>query len=207
MRLGLAALLVAAAAGFGSAPAAAQTAPPPTKAAPPSAPAKKTTPGARASGTPRAKRSGPPLDFSGVWTLDAAASQGVSPAMEGAVLSVRQNGNHIWIEPVEKKKVILAEEIVVDGRRYEKGVGLANRRKGTLTADWGNDRDSLWLQVEVAGENPDEPAGVQRGIWRLRDGGATWTRQTRTITKADVKDTFLVFRRKTDKPADKPAKP
>jgi len=206
MRRALAALLLAAAGSSAAGAAAAQTAPPPANTQS-GAPAKKATPGARASGTPRAKRSGPPVDFSGVWTLDAAASQGVSPAMEGAVLSVRQNGNHIWIEPVEKKRVILAEEIVVDGRRYEKGVGLSKGRKGTLTADWGNDHDSLWLQVEVAGDNPDEPVGVQRGIWRLRDGGATWTRQTRTITKADVKDTFLVFRRKKDEPADKPPKP
>jgi hypothetical protein len=164
----------------------------PTKPARPSAP--------KAGATPRAKRSGPPLDFSGVWTLDASASRGVSTAMEGAVLSVRQNGNHIWIEPVAKKKVILAEEIVVDGRRYEKGVGLSRGKKGTLTAEWGNDGDSLWLQIEVPGENPDEPVGMQRAIWRLRDGGEVWTRQTRTITSADVKDTFLVFRRKKDEP-------
>jgi len=167
----------------------------------PAAPTKPARPAApKAGATPRAKRSGPPLDFSGVWTLDASASRGVSTAMEGAVLSVRQNGNHIWIEPVAKKKVILAEEIVVDGRRYEKGVGLSRGKKGTLTAEWGNDGDSLWLQIEVPGENPDEPVGMQRAIWRLRDGGEVWTRQTRTITSADVKDTFLVFRRKKDEP-------
>ena len=54
--------------------------------------------------------------------LDPAASQGVSPAMEGAVLSVRQNGNHIWIEPIERKEpALLSEEVIVDGRKYEKG--------------------------------------------------------------------------------------
>jgi hypothetical protein len=169
---------------------------------PPSAPAKPPASSApKKKGTPRSKRAGPPLDFSGVWTLDASASRGVSSAMEGAVLSVRQNGDHIWIEPVEKKKVILAEEIVVDGRRYEKGVGLSKGHKGTLTAEWGNDNDSLWLQIEVPGEDPEQPVGVQRAIWRLRDGGEVWTRQTRTVTKGDVKDTFLVFRRKKDEPA------
>jgi hypothetical protein len=202
MRLALAAVLVAAAAGSAAARAPAQTAPAPTKPAPSGAPAKKATPGAT-----KPKRSGPPLDFSGVWTLDAAASKGVSPAMENAVLSVRQNGNHIWIEPLERKRVILAEEVVVDGRAYEKGVGLSRGRKGTLTADWGKDGESLWLQIEVPSEDGSEPAGVQRAIWRLRDKGATWTRQTRTFTKGDVKDTFLVFRRKTDQSAVTPAKP
>ena len=172
----------------GSLAALPQTAPPPAPASPPAARSKK-------SGTPKAKRTAP-LDFSGVWVLDASASRGISTNMEGAVLSVRQNGNHIWIEPIERKEpLILSEEIVVDGRKYEKGLGPSKGRKGTLTADWSKEGDSLWLQVEAAGEDGD-PAGYQRAVWRLRDNGTVWTRQTRTITKSEVRDSFLVFRKR-----------
>ena len=95
----------------------------------------------RASRTPRktSRSANPPLDFTGVWELDAKASQGVSQNMEGAILSVRQNGNRIWIEPIEQKHPnLLSEEIVVDGRLYEKTVGRA--QKGTLLAAWGKDK-------------------------------------------------------------------
>ena len=78
---------------------------------------------------------------------------------------MRQNGNHIWIEPIERKKVtVLSEEIIVDGRKYEKGLVV---KKGTLVADWGKDGTSLWLQVEVPGEDGGPPSGSQRAIWRL----------------------------------------
>jgi photosystem II stability/assembly factor-like uncharacterized protein len=36
-------------------------------------------------------------------------------------------------------------------------------------------------------------------IWRLQDGGKTWTRQTRTIQVDGARDTFLVFRKRAAK--------
>jgi hypothetical protein len=143
------------------------------------------------------KKSGPPLDFTGVWVLDAQASSGVGPNMEQAVLSVRQNGNRIWIEQIETNRLnILAEEIVVDGKLYEKSLGRG--QKGTLEAAWGKDGTSLWLQA-VARTDENPTAAMQRMIWRLRDGGKTWTRQTRTIQPGGAKDTFLVFRKREGK--------
>jgi hypothetical protein len=177
----------------GSLAALGQTAPAPAPTGAPAAPRPKKP------ATPKAKRSAP-LDFSGVWVLDPAASRGVSTNMEGAVLSVRQNGNHIWIQPIERKEpLLLSEEIVVDGRKYEKGLGPSKGRKGTLTADWGKDGDSLWLQIEAPGDD-GEPAGYQRAIWRLRDNGTVWTRQTRTLTKSEARESFLVFRKRETKP-------
>lgn len=142
----------------------------------------------------KTKKARPPLDFTGTWVLDPAASQGVSKQMEGAVLEVRQNGNRIWIEPIEGPRLtIAAEEIIVDGRLYEKALGAG--QKGTLEAAWGKDGQSLWLQAVVGtDETPD--AARQRMIWRLRDGGKTWTRQTRTLQPGGAKDTFLVFRKR-----------
>jgi hypothetical protein len=163
-----------------AAPASAQVAPP--TAAP------------KAAGTPaKPKSARPPLNFSGVWVLDAAASRGAPSHMAGAVLSVRQDGNKISIEPIdEKRPLLLAEQIVADGRPYEKAVGA--KQKGTVTAGWGEDGRFLWLEV-IAG-TPEEPVGAQRTIWRLADGGKTWTRQTTTIQAKGSKETLLVFRKR-----------
>src|SRR5262249_12801184 len=118
----------------------AQTAPPtprPTLPAPP--PAAK---GAKAV----------PLDFSGVWDIDLKASEGVSTSMGKAVLAVRQNGDRLWIEPIEQPRPYLsADEIVVDGKLYEKAVGRGD--KGTVQAQWGKDRKALWIQTVT--KNPD----------------------------------------------------
>ncbi len=150
--------------------------------------------------TPKAKSkasSKPKLDFTGVWVLDAAASTNVSPQMQDAVLEVRQNGNRIWIEQIEvSDRKILSEQIVVDGKKYEKGLGAG--QKGTLEAAWGNDGTSLWLQA-IAGTEGDPASAVQRMIWRLRDGGKTWTRQTMTVQPSGTRETMLVFRKRPTK--------
>jgi hypothetical protein len=135
----------------------------------------------------------PPVNFTGVWELDEKASQDVSNRMEGAVLSVKQNGNRIWIDPIEQKgPKLLGEQIVVDGRLYEKGIG---GKKGTLQAQWGTDDQSLWLQV-IAGNGEDPNAALQRSVWRLQDFGNTWTRQTWTINGEKSKVSYYVFRKR-----------
>jgi hypothetical protein len=154
------------------------------------------TPGAtRPAGSAKpAKAPKPRLDFTGVWQLDEKASKNVSKHMEGALLSVKQNGNKIWIEPsAEGRAKIMADEIVVDGRPYEKAVG---KQKATVVADWGKDGDpSLWIDTTVASDdNPN--AVVKRTIWRLYDFGNTWTRQTGTINGEEKSGSFLVFRKK-----------
>jgi hypothetical protein len=148
---------------------------------------------ARTPGT--AKPAAAPINFSGVWKLDAEASRGVTSQMTGAVLQVRQNGNRIWIEPVEPKGRLTSEVIVVDGQRYEKALGAG--QKGTVEAAWGKDGTSLWIEA-VAGTESNPEAARQRMIWRLQDGGKTWTRQTRTLQPDGAKDTFLVFRRQEE---------
>ena len=165
-----------------AAPLSAQVAPPA---------AAKTAP---APGKVRSART--PLDFSGVWVLDAAASRGAPSHMTEAVLSVRQDGNKISIEPIEQKRpYLLSEQIVADGQPYEKAVGP--KQKGTVTAGWGKDNQSLWMQV-VAG-TMDEPVGAQRIVWRLEDGGKTWIRQTSSIQPNGTKETLLIFRKREAK--------
>ena len=147
---------------------------------------------------PKGAKAKVPLDFTGIWVLDPEASTGVAPQMASAVLQVRQNGNRIWIEQIEApERQILSEQIVVDGQKYEKSLGAG--QKGTLEAAWGNDGASLWLQA-VAGKEGDPASAVQRMIWRLREGGKIWTRQTMTIQPSGTKETFLVFRKREKKP-------
>ena len=164
-------------------PVSAQVAPPTALPKPPPTPGK-------------ARSARPPLDFSGIWVFDAAASRGAPAHMREAVLSVRQDGNKIRIEPIEQKRLfLLSEQIVADGQPYEKAIGP--KQKGTVTAGWGKDDQSLWLQV-VAG-TPEEPLGAQRMVWRLADGGKTWTRHTTSIQPDGTKETLLVFRKREAK--------
>jgi len=61
------------------------------------------------------------------------------------------------------------------------------------------------LVVVVAAANPEPRTGfIDRALVAAYDAGIE---PLLLVTKADVKDTFLVFRRKKDEPADKPPKP
>jgi hypothetical protein len=139
----------------------------------------------------------PPLDFSGVWELDPDLSLNVSSPMQGAVLSVTQKGNRIWISPVQApdkpRQAILAEELVVDGRAYEKTLGPAG--KGLVTADWAKDGKSLWIQVQ-AGPPEDPQAAVQRSVWKLSEDRKVWVRESVSLSKGNATSARLVFRKK-----------
>ena len=138
----------------------------------------------------------PPLDFSGTWTLDPKESMNVSSQMQGAVLSVRQAGNRIWISSVKADKGprsrILAEEIVVDARPYEKALGPAG--KGLVTAGWAADGKSLWIEVAAGPpENPGE--AIQRSVWKLSEDRQTWVRESVSVSKGHSGRARLVFRK------------
>jgi hypothetical protein len=71
-----------------------------------------------------------PLDFSGVWEIDATESKGVSKNMEKAVISIRQSGDRIWIEPIEQKRQwLVADEIVADGRSTRRPSAAAKKAR------------------------------------------------------------------------------
>jgi hypothetical protein len=138
----------------------------------------------------------PPLDFSGTWTLDSKSSVNVSAQMQGAVLSVRQKGDRIWISPVKAeagpRSRILSEEIVADSRPYEKALGPAG--KGLVTAGWARDGKSLWIEVAAGPpENPGE--AIQRSVWRLSEDRQVWVRESFSISKGRSGRARLVFRR------------
>ncbi len=142
----------------------------------------------------------PPLDFSGVWVLDPRMSLNVSPNMMGAVLSVTQEGNRIWISPLKpqggSRSPILAEEIVADARPYEKALGPAG--KGIVTAGWSTDGKALWIEV-LAGPPENPRAAVQRIIWKLSDDRTLWVRESVSLSPGNAKSARLVFRRRQGK--------
>lgn len=138
----------------------------------------------------------PPLDFSGTWTLDPKSSMNVSPQMQGAILSVRQKGDRIWISSVKAEEGtrsrILAEEIVADARPYEKALGPAG--KGLVTAGWARDGKSLWIEVAAGPpENPGE--AIQRSVWRLSEDRQVWVRESVSVSKGHSGRARLVFRK------------
>jgi hypothetical protein len=136
---------------------------------------------------------GGPTDFSGIWELDGMSSSLPSRHLQNSILEVTQKGPRIWIQPVGKTRDrVLAEEVVVDGRAYEKSLG--NQEKGTLTARWGEDGKSVWLEV-VAGTDEDPRAGVQRSVWRLSQDRNVWVRETVTTRKGTAQSSRAVFRR------------
>jgi len=143
---------------------------------------------------PRAKTAGrPPLDFSGTWELDPKMSSGATWRMENAVLSVKQHGNQIYIEPIEsQRKKILAEEIVADGRPYEKVLGPAG--KGVVTAQWAKDGKSLFIEV-TAGPPENPRSAVEQSRWTLSSDGTVWIRESRSISPGRAKRSRLVFRK------------
>ena len=137
----------------------------------------------------------PPVDFSGTWELDEKVSVNVSTQMKGAVLSVEQKGNRIWISPVQKKEgprpEILAEEIVVDGRPYEKALGPAGT--GFVTASWSPDGGSLRIEVEAG--PPGNRSAVQRSIWKVSEDRTVWVRESVSTSKGRTAHARLVFRK------------
>jgi len=136
-------------------------------------------------------------NFSGIWQLDVNSSSGGSPNLKDAMLEVTQKGDRIWIQPLgESRRSVLAEEVVVDGRVYEKGVGQG--RRGTLQAQWGKDGKSLWLEV-VAPSEENPRAAVQRTVWKLSDDRKTWVRETVTMVNGQSRQSRLVFHRFADK--------
>ncbi|MFN2386083.1 MAG: hypothetical protein ABR576_07325 [Thermoanaerobaculia bacterium] len=160
------------------------------RAEPPAAP----TP-TRRPWTPRR----PPLDFSGVWEIDTAASQGAPASMNGAVLSVVQSGNRITLQPVHGEHILLtADQIVADGRTYEKGVGT--KMKGLVTVAWSPRGDSLRIEV-TAGPTEDPKRMTQRSVWTLSRDKKVWVRQSVTTREGKSSLTRLVFRRRLGIPA------
>jgi hypothetical protein len=141
-----------------------------------------------------------PLDFSGAWKIDMSASVNVSPNMKNAVLIVEQKGDKIRVSPGPQgagQLNLVADEIMVDGRAYEKGVGGG---KGVLTARWS--ADGRALEMELIGGPPENPRqAVQVSRWTLSADRGTWVRETRTTGNGKTRDNRLVFRRETPGPA------
>jgi hypothetical protein len=143
----------------------------------------------------RTPAAGAPLDFSGTWELDASHSVNASSHFVGAILSVTQHGDRIWIQPIKQGKGsgVLAEEIVADGRAYEKALGPAG--KGTVTASWSDDRQSLFIEVKAGSGDDLNKAAMQRSIWKLSADRTVWVRETVSISQGKAKSSRAVFRR------------
>ena len=148
----------------------------------------------------------PPLDFSGVWEIDEAASVNVPAQMHGAVLAVTQKGNRIWISPrapIGKGSPVMAEEIVADGRPYEKSLGPAG--KGVVTARWADDSGALWIDVQAGSDPEPQKNASQRSVWKLSQDRKVWVRESVSISQGTPRQARLVFRKRSAEVTPTPA--
>jgi hypothetical protein len=175
-------------------PTAAQT--PDAASSPTGAPAPPTpSPRSTKTGAAAKPRSSAPLDFSGTWEFDEKTSINANYHYIGSVLSVAQSGNHIWIQPVKQGRGsgVLAEEIVADGRPYEKAMGPAG--KGTVTAEWSEDKTALRIEVRAGPEGKPSAEATQSTLWRLSADRKLWLRESTSTSQGQSRSSRLVFRR------------
>lgn len=121
--------------------------------------------------------------------------------MRGAVLRIDQSGDHIRMFPIGRGNELLAEEIVADGRPYEKALGSG---RGVVTASWSKDGESLWLEL-AAGPRENPRATVQRSVWKLSRDRKTWIRHSVTVQGGERAETRLVFRKREKAPNPTPS--
>jgi hypothetical protein len=146
---------------------------------------------AAAAGKPRASA---PIDFSGTWVFDERTSVNANYRYRGSILTVTQTGNHIWIQPAQQGKgsEVLAEEIVADGRPYEKALGPAG--KGTVTASWSADKTALEIEVRAGPRDQPSAEATQHSIWRLSADRKIWVRESTSVSQGKSISSRVVFR-------------
>jgi hypothetical protein len=147
------------------------------------------------AGSAAKPRASAPIDFSGTWEFDEKNSINANYHYIGSVLSVTQSGNHIWIQPVKQGRGsgVLAEEIVADGRPYEKAMGPAG--KGTVTAEWSEDKTALRIEARAGPEGKPSAEATQSMLWRLSADRKLWLRESTSVSQGKSKSSRLVFRR------------
>jgi hypothetical protein len=127
-------------------------------------------------GSPAAK-----VDFSGSWTLDKAASEGIPPQITGFVLGIKQAGDKIDIQgtiTTEAGEETLPDTIVVDGKTNDytpRGPGGLSGT-GKRTAKWSSDGKSLDIEEDVKFDSPEGSVSLHSSRhWSLSADGKTLT--------------------------------
>ena len=96
----------------------------------------------------------------------------------------------------------MAEEIVADGQPYEKSLGPAG--KGVVTAQWGADGASLWIDVQAGSDPVPQRNASQRSVWKLSQDGRVWVRESVSISQGTPRQARLVFRKVSPEAAPTP---
>ena len=119
-------------------------------------------------------------DFSGVWVLDAAKSEGVPQGIE-ETMTVKQEGGNFTIEGKMKTprgERTRNETFASDGKEGEFTVRMGpNETKGKRTAKWSPDGKVLEVSENVNFTTPDGTAVESKGTrrWTLSADGKTLT--------------------------------
>lgn len=109
---------------------------------------------ARSSAQPKVSMS----DFSGVWMLDAAKSEGVQPGAE-ETMTVKQDGSNFTIESKIKNQRgerTMNAAFAADGKEGEFTMRMMqNETKGKRTAKWSADGKTLEVVEGMSFQTPD----------------------------------------------------
>ena len=123
----------------------------------------------------------PKADYSGVWTLDTAKSDGLPPMLKGQKLTVKQTGDRVEIESkmtLEEGDRNDTDAFTVDGKAADytpKGPG-GMEGKGKRTATWNADGRGIDLDEAATFDTPMGSADVKiTRKWSLSADGKTLT--------------------------------
>ena len=121
------------------------------------------------------------VDFSGSWTLDKAASEGIPPQITGFILGIKQAGDKIDIQgtiTTEAGEETLPDTIIIDGKSNNyipRGPGGLTGT-GKRTAKWSTDGKSLEIEEDVKFDSPEGAVSLHSTRnWSLSADGKTLT--------------------------------
>src|SRR6266481_1328535 len=127
------------------------------------------------------------VDFSGTWTLNKAASEGIPDQVKGLTLAVKQTGDKIEIQgtiSTTDGDETLPDTIIVDGKSNDyipRGPGGLTGT-GKRTAKWSTDGKSLEIEEDVKFDSPEGAVNLHSTRnWSLSADGKTLT-MTQDIT-------------------------
>ncbi len=121
------------------------------------------------------------VDFSGTWTLDKAASEGIPPQITGFTLGIKQTGDKIDIKgaiTTDAGEETLPDTIIIDGKSNDyipRGPGGLTGT-GKRTAKWSTDGKSLEIEEDVKFDSPEGAVSLHSTRnWSLSADGKTLT--------------------------------
>lgn len=118
------------------------------------------------------------VNFSGVWALDKSNTEGLPPGMD-QLMTVVQEGDKLSLETkliTEQGEQVVADSYLINDKEVEftPKAGGGQSGKGSRTAKWGADGNSLEVNEKAIFETPEGAVTIQTTRkWTLSPDGKT----------------------------------